>query len=80
MIVSDVRMPGLDGPGLYRVLKNVEPEMTRRIIFVTGDTLSNDVEAFFRDNACPHLEKPIHPSDLVAIVKSVAASIPSAQI
>ena len=71
-IVSDIRMPGLDGPGLYQALAAIAPEMRSRIIFVTGDALSGDVQAFLRDSGCPHLEKPITPADLSRAVRSLA--------
>ncbi|HET6366932.1 MAG TPA: response regulator, partial [Pseudomonadales bacterium] len=36
LIVSDLRMPVLDGRGLYRELQANRPELLRRILFVTG--------------------------------------------
>jgi len=64
LIITDMRMPGLDGQALYRILGNTVPEMLQRVIFITGDTLSNDIELFLKECACPYLEKPIHPEDL----------------
>jgi CheY-like chemotaxis protein len=42
LIISDLRMPHLDGPGLYREVARRHPQMIRRMIFVTGDTLEPD--------------------------------------
>ncbi len=75
IIVSDMRMPGLDGQGLYRILTTVAPVLTRRIIFVTGDTLSYDIMAFFNDVGCPYLEKPIHPKELVSMIESMSIAM-----
>src|SRR4029453_6619266 len=36
LILSDLRMPELDGPGLYRELERRRPELLSRIAFVTG--------------------------------------------
>src|SRR6266568_6779082 len=36
LILSDLRMPGLDGVGLYRELERRQPDFRRRMIFVTG--------------------------------------------
>ena len=36
LILSDLRMPGLDGVGLYRELERWQPNLRRRMIFVTG--------------------------------------------
>jgi len=72
MIISDVRMPGLCGPDLYRVVKNVAPRFSQRILFITGDSLSNDVVAFFKENACPYMEKPLHPGELISMVEKLS--------
>src|SRR5262249_57802381 len=40
LILCDLRMPKLDGPGLYRSLAQDQPQLLPRLIFVTGDTLS----------------------------------------
>jgi CheY-like chemotaxis protein len=39
LILSDLRMPLLDGPELYWELVRHHPRLQRRIIFPTGDTL-----------------------------------------
>jgi len=75
MIISDVRMPGMSGPDLYRVVKNVAPRFSRRILFITGDTLSNDVVAFFRENACPYMEKPLDPGELISMVEKLSYAV-----
>jgi CheY-like chemotaxis protein len=59
LIVSDWRMPELDGPGLYRVLQQEYPHLCQRTIILTGDTLSPEVHAFFAEHDIPRLTKPI---------------------
>ena len=39
LVLSDVRMPELDGPALLRKLQSDWPVSAERLIFVTGDTL-----------------------------------------
>src|SRR4029079_9021657 len=48
LIVSDVKMPGLDGPALYRALARVHPALADRFVFVTGDTLAAETGAFLQ--------------------------------
>src|SRR5439155_1613640 len=55
LIVSDLRMPGLDGPGFYHELKRQHPRFLARIVFLTGDTLSPELRAFLeRTGATAH--------------------------
>src|SRR5438128_9522158 len=46
VIVADIRMPGLDGPGLHRELSARRPELLPRIVFTTGDIMSDEVRKF----------------------------------
>jgi CheY-like chemotaxis protein len=64
LILSDVRMPELDGPGLYRALEQQAPQLCRRFIFLTGDTLSPEVLAFLAQSGVPRLTKPFTAAEL----------------
>jgi CheY-like chemotaxis protein len=58
LILSDLRMPELDGPGLYRALAAHYPHLCQRFILLTGDTLSPEVLAFVAESGVPRLTKP----------------------
>jgi CheY-like chemotaxis protein len=58
LILSDLRMPELDGPGLYQALAQQSPHLLRRFIFLTGDTLSPETLAFFAKHKVLRLTKP----------------------
>ncbi len=64
IIICDVRMPGLGGKGFYRKVRTTHPELAKRIIFTTGDTLSTDTRAFLERADAPHLPKPFTIEDL----------------
>ena len=68
LIFSDVRMPGLDGPGLYREISERHPALLARLVYITGDTLSPDVEAFLSRTAVTCLTKPFVFDDLERVV------------
>jgi PAS domain S-box-containing protein len=72
VILSDMRMPELDGPNFYRVLGERFPEMTNRVAFITGDTMSPKIAGFLSTCGCPSLEKPITPMDVRGIVDEIA--------
>ncbi|MEM7221375.1 MAG: PAS domain S-box protein [Pseudomonadota bacterium] len=69
LILSDLRMPDLDGMGLYKELKTMDPGLTERLVFVTGDTLSAGIESFLDAAGCPTIEKPFAPEEVLKTVR-----------
>jgi hypothetical protein len=51
--LSDAKMPGLDGPGLYREVARRHPELALRFTFVTGDTLDAGTARFLEESGLP---------------------------
>ncbi|MFY9509949.1 MAG: response regulator, partial [Rubrivivax sp.] len=70
-VVSDMRMPDLDGAGLWRAVRERQPLLARRMLFVTGDTLSPEAQRFLGDSRCPSLDKPFGKADLLAAVQQL---------
>ncbi len=68
MIISDVRMPRVDGPSLYRALKKEIQDLDRRMVFMTGDTLGTDLAALLKGTDIPVIEKPLDPLAVAALV------------
>lgn len=64
LVISDLRMPDIDGPTLYRRLMGENPDACRRVLFVTGDTLSADIRAFLSSTGVPVIEKPFDPGKI----------------
>ena len=71
LILSDIHMPELDGPSLYRELERRDPRFLRRMIFLTGDTLSPSTRGFLEKTGAPCLSKPFALSDVREIVRRV---------
>ena len=72
VILSDLKMPGLDGPGMYAALKNSRPEMLARLAFITGDTMSPRVRSFLKATGRPYIEKPVVPREVRDIVNAIS--------
>jgi PAS domain S-box-containing protein len=64
LIISDLRMPIMDGPTMYRELERSMPRYVSRVLFVTGDTLSISVREFLSSYAFDVIEKPYTPDDV----------------
>jgi two-component system NtrC family sensor kinase len=71
VILSDLKMPDLDGPGLYRQLQQRYPHLLKRIVFITGDTLGIGASNFLAQSGCPLIEKPFVPSEVIQVVRQV---------
>jgi CheY-like chemotaxis protein len=71
LILSDIRMPELDGPSLYWELKRRDARLSRRMIFLTGDTLSPGTREFLETTGVPCLAKPFALKDVRDIVQQV---------
>jgi two-component system NtrC family sensor kinase len=70
-IVSDLRMPDMDGAALWREVSNRHPALSRRMLFVTGDTLSPDAREFLASTHCAGLDKPFAKADLLSKVAAL---------
>lgn len=57
-ILSDLRMPGVDGPALMDWVEDEHPALLSRLAFVTGDTLGPTAARFLERARRPTLEKP----------------------
>jgi CheY-like chemotaxis protein len=75
LILSDVRMPDLDGPGLHCALASSSPDLARRMVFVTGDVLTPETAAFLANASLPVLEKPLDPYDLRLKVQTLLVAL-----
>lgn len=67
-VVCDLRMPDLDGPGLFRWLAVHHPRLAQRTFFITGDALGPVAGRFLAGSGRPVLEKPFTPAEVVHVV------------
>jgi signal transduction histidine kinase/CheY-like chemotaxis protein len=64
MLISDIKMPGVGGADLYAQLKQRDPELAARTLFITGDTTNPDTLSFLESVPQPSLVKPFTQDDL----------------
>ncbi|MBI4240403.1 MAG: GAF domain-containing protein [Candidatus Rokubacteria bacterium] len=69
LIMSDMKMPELDGPGLYRAVERQYPALCQRFIFLTGDTLGPETRAFLEQTGAPTLVKPFVLAEVQRVVR-----------
>ncbi|MDP3768625.1 MAG: ATP-binding protein, partial [Dehalococcoidia bacterium] len=71
LVLSDIKMPEMDGPALYRALEQRYPGLTKRFIFISGDVLSGETAKFIESSGLPALNKPFVAPDVRAIIQRV---------
>ena len=69
LCISDVRLPGMTGIELYQHWITSKNLIAERVIFITGDTMSNYVRDFLKKTDRPSVMKPFEPEDLVEAVR-----------
>ncbi len=57
-IISDIRMPGLDGPQLYEKASALDPAYRNRFLFMSGDLVRESTQLFVSSLSCACLAKP----------------------
>ena len=71
LILSDVRMPALDGPGLYREIERRHPRLLSRLIFVTGNALAGESAEFFERTGARCLRKPFVMAEIRRVIQQL---------
>jgi signal transduction histidine kinase len=71
LVLSDTKMPRLDGERFYAEVERRFPHLRRRIVFVTGDILNREKRAFLERTGAPHLLKPFDPPAVRRLVQRV---------
>jgi len=69
LLITDVVMPRLDGPGLIRRVREIHPDM--KVIFISGYTEDAFRQRLGSDSAIHFLPKPFSLKQLAAKVKEV---------
>ena len=76
LIICDMKMPEVDGCEVYRFVAEHQPDMLKRMIFSSGDTMSGKFQAFFQKTGCRFLQKPFLQNELQqAIYQATAISV-----
>jgi signal transduction histidine kinase/CheY-like chemotaxis protein len=74
LILSDIRMPVMDGKKFYQTLKQQKPHLAERVVFLTGDTVNDETRGFLEATGNRHLGKPFR---LAAVEETVEQTLRS---
>lgn len=71
-VVSDMRTPGgVNGADVHAWIVKNRPELARRLVFITGDTVNDETMKLLRESGAPCIEKPFRVQLLVETVQKV---------
>ncbi len=73
LMLSDIKMPGLNGFELYEQVRLRDPDLATRIAFITGDTVTAATQAKLAQIGNPYLAKPFSIERLGALVRNLLA-------
>jgi CheY-like chemotaxis protein len=74
LIICDMKMPEVDGSQVHRFLEKHHPDMLKRIIFSSGDTMREEFQAFFQATECRFLQKPFLQNELKQTIYQATVS------
>src|SRR6266850_2054560 len=71
LIITDTKMPRMDGLEFHRELIRQRPAFTRRVVFVTGDLMDKQKRDWLESTGCLTLAKPFDVNDVRRAVHRV---------
>jgi PAS domain S-box-containing protein len=76
LILSDFQMPGMNGREFFGGLRTIAPDLTRRLVFITGDTMNTEITHLIAQTGNSALAKPFTPIQLVQTVRKALSNQP----
>ena len=75
LIISDLRMPEVDGAGLWEGLLARDTDALARLVFLASPDTLDDHHAFLARTGVPVLAKPVDLDDLRSVVERMLGPI-----
>ena len=75
LVVSDIRMPGMDGYQLARQLRGSPRTALVPVVFLTAKDETSDRIEGFRAGVDAYLTKPFEPEELIAVVNGILSRV-----
>ncbi|MBM4446818.1 MAG: PAS domain S-box protein [Chloroflexi bacterium] len=74
LILLDIKLPGMSGSELYERIKEIAESLAQRVVFITGDVIGVDTEAFIARTGVPYIHKPFDVKKLSTEIKRLLAT------
>lgn len=73
VVLSDFRMPQMNGDEFFRRAIAKRPDLVSRIVFLTGDTMSDETQHFLKSHSARHLSKPFDIASVEQVITEIIA-------
>jgi two-component system NtrC family sensor kinase len=71
LVILDLKMPDMSGQQVFEEVSRRRPEVSSRIIFITADTVTPEVETFLHRSGRPCLMKPFAIDSVLETVRDM---------
>src|SRR5262245_7826514 len=76
LVMLDWMMPGLDGPALFRKMKEFPATRDLPVVFITAKASSRELDELRSLGAAGTISKPFSPKDLPEQLRAIWAALP----
>jgi len=70
VVLLDLRMPDVSGQQVFERWRRDRRELSDRVVFITGDIVSADLQSFLRGSGRPYIAKPFEFKAIVDVLPS----------
>jgi two-component system OmpR family response regulator len=76
LVMLDWMMPGMDGPTLFRKMKQLPETSALPVVFITAKATQRDMEELMTLGAAGTISKPFSPKDLPDQLRAIWSKLP----
>jgi PAS domain S-box-containing protein len=71
LFIIDLKLPRVSGMRLYEIMKEKYPSSAEKVMFITGDAITQSTQDFLDSAGRPYLTKPFNPKMAVELVEEM---------
>ena len=71
LILLDIKMPGMYGTEFYGHIGKIAPSLQKKVVFITGDTMTPDTRNFLNETKARYIAKPFKLERLMREINGI---------
>ncbi len=73
VILTDIRMPDIDGISFYQIVSESHPHLAQKFVFISGDMISDDIHQCISKWSVPLIGKPFLIEELISAMPELSS-------